>query len=88
MAVGSSRGREWERIRQRVLARDNYLCVVPGCNAQATHVDHIIPKVAGGTDEDHNLQAMCREHNLKKGAAMAHRQTWLNPRYFTNTNGN
>lgn len=65
MAVGSSRGSEWEAVRKRVLERDGYVCVV--CQAPATHVDHIIPKARGGTDEMSNLQAMCATHNLKKG---------------------
>ena len=86
MSKHSSRGTEWERVRQQVLARDGYLCTVPNCGATATHVDHIIPKSVGGTDSLDNLAAMCAPHNLKKGAKVFTRTTYLNPNYFKTSN--
>lgn len=70
-------GKEWQRIRKLVLARDCGLCQVcrkAGRIGIATQVDHIISKAkarrAGWTDEqmDHmeNLQAICKTcHDIK-----------------------
>jgi len=82
MSNHSSRGREWERIRQQVLARDGHVCQVKGCGQAATHVDHITPKSLGGNDSLDNLQAMCQTHNLKKGNKVFTRMNYLNERYF------
>jgi hypothetical protein len=32
-----------------------------------THVDHVIPRAKGGTNDPENGQVMCRECNIKKG---------------------
>jgi len=74
MSQHSSRGSEWEKKRQAVLERDGYACVV--CNAAATHVDHVVPKSRGGSDDIDNLQAMCAMHNLRKGDRMIERGTY------------
>lgn len=80
MSQHSSRGADWERRRQRILKRDQYLC--QHCRvAQATTVDHIIPKASGGTDDDANLLASCAPCNQRKGAKTLTRQTWVNPRW-------
>ena len=55
-------GRPWRRKRERILQRDNYLCVP--CSKQhkitiAKEVDHILPLAKGGTDDDENLQSIC-----------------------------
>lgn len=76
MSQHSSSGGDWKKVRQVVLQRDGFVCVV--CGNAATHVDHIIPKAAGGTDDLDNLQAMCATHNLKKGTKQQMRGTyWL-----------
>ena len=80
MSIHSSRGREWETKRKTVLERDGYSCVV--CGAPATQVDHIVPKVKGGTDELSNLQAMCATHNLKKGDRTIERGTYWDTEFF------
>lgn len=84
MSQHSSRGTDWEKKRQAILVRDNYRCAVAGCNTQATHVDHIIPKSVGGTDEPENLQAMCQSHNLKKGSKVYARTNYYNNSFFNN----
>ena len=60
----------WQRVRLRVLDRDNYVCQIagPGCTRNATEVDHILPVAldptgAGWFDPD-NLRATCRTCNL------------------------
>ena len=65
MSKHSARGAEWEAIRQYILNRDGYTCVL--CGQPAISVDHIIPRSRGGTDEEHNLQSMCRDCNSRKG---------------------
>lgn len=74
-------GGDWEKRRQRILRRDNGLC--QGClrNGVLTAVgdkpysawcDHIRPKAEGGTDDDDNLQTLCRScHQAKTDAEKA-----------------
>lgn len=58
----------WDRLRLAVLKRDNYLCqecmrqgkLTPLMVKPHDHaVDHIVPKVQGGTDDMGNLQSLC-----------------------------
>jgi 5-methylcytosine-specific restriction endonuclease McrA len=39
----------------------------------ATTVDHVVPKVLGGTDEPHNLVAACLHCNSSRGGKVATR---------------
>lgn len=43
--------------RNRIMRRDNYTC--QQCGNPATDIDHKKNKAEGGTDEDHNLEALC-----------------------------
>jgi 5-methylcytosine-specific restriction protein A len=63
---------EWRRLRRFILARDLWLCQIEGptCTRDATCVDHIIPKIRGGTDHPSNLRAACVPCNALKGARM------------------
>lgn len=64
-------GTYWQKLRQTILVRDKYLCqacLAAGRLVQATDVDHILPKAAGGTDEPDNLQALCRACHKQKTA--------------------
>lgn len=83
MSRHSSRGAEWERVRQQVLDRDGHLCRLQygGCTTVAVTVDHTHPKVHGGTDDPTNLVAACLTCNGKKQDRILVRQTWVNPRY-------
>jgi 5-methylcytosine-specific restriction protein A len=67
---------DWRARRAAVLDRDGWRCVacgVPvhprcspvGCVACA-HVDHIVPRDAGGSDELGNLRALCAGHNMRR----------------------
>lgn len=66
-AGGSTRS--WREQRKRILERDHHVCQVRlvCAGAPATHVDHIVPKSRGGTDDDSNLRAACADCNLKRG---------------------
>ncbi len=38
------------------------------CGRPATDVDHIVPKVRGGSDDERNLQSLCAAHHRVKTA--------------------
>lgn len=74
-------GTRWERTRERILRRDDYLCqpckrrgrltpLVVGhrSHPRAAQVDHKIPKHLGGSDDDDNLEAICRTCHDAKSA--------------------
>lgn len=68
-------GRPWRRIRDRILKRDEYLCQAcrrEGLLTLAEEVDHIVPEHQGGTDDDSNLEAICKPHHDAKTQAEAH----------------
>lgn len=58
---------EWEEIRARIFARDNYTCVYcdqPG--RKQLECDHVVPVSRGGSNEDDNLVTACRTCNRAK----------------------
>lgn len=57
------------RTRTAIFERDAYRCVTCGTHLDLT-IDHIVPVVAGGSDDPDNLQTMCRTHNSEKGARL------------------
>lgn len=71
-AAGSTRA--WRRVRLLVLERDGWRCQLPAddghglCLAFAGHVDHIVARAHGGSDDPANLRAACARHNLARGA--------------------
>jgi len=62
-------GAKWDKLRLRILQRDNYLCLPckqAGVLTAAKQVDHIIAKANGGGDNEVNLQSICITcHRLK-----------------------
>jgi ATP adenylyltransferase len=58
------------KIRYDILKRAAFRCELCGVSAdeRALDVDHIVPRVAGGTDDPENLQALCWLCNTNKGA--------------------
>jgi len=64
-------GAAWERARKRVMQRDHGLCQPckrGGQLTSASDVDHRVPKFEGGTDDEGNLEAICRSCHLVKTA--------------------
>ncbi len=58
--------RQWRKKRAEYLKRHPFcrLCL----RSRSVLVDHIRPKVKGGTDDEYNLQALCNHcHNIKTG---------------------
>jgi DNA-directed RNA polymerase subunit RPC12/RpoP len=62
--------KNWRAVRKIILERAEYKCHY--CGAHATDVDHVIPRVEGGTDDESNLVASCKSCNSKKHANSAH----------------
>lgn len=56
-------GNAWKRRRAEVLLEEP-TCRV--CGAPATEVDHIHARVLGGTDDRHNLRAICSDCHARK----------------------
>lgn len=57
------------KVRQNVLMRDNYTCQICGATVKdgaKLEIDHIIPKSKGGSDNENNLQVLCRQCNREK----------------------
>lgn len=64
-------GKEWTKLRLKILKRDNYLCQAHQSKGQlvsAKEVDHIISKAKGGTDDPSNLQSLCVQCHREKTA--------------------
>jgi len=62
----------WYALRWRVLNRDNFTCQYCGQSAPAVllHVDHILPRAAGGLDVEENLVTACGACNVGKNLSI------------------
>ena len=59
---------DWIVFRRKILQKYRY-CRIPGCTQEATHVDHIVSRRAGGAPFDPwNVQLLCRSHHAEKSA--------------------
>lgn len=56
---------QWKKIAQRIRERDQFTCQI--CGRYGNSIDHIIPRSAGGGDEEWNLQCLCTPCNSAKG---------------------
>ena len=80
-STGSTR--QWIKIKQRILRRDQFICQY--CGLEADTVDHVVPRRLGGLDNDENLVAACRRCNLAKGGRFfVSKRTPPTPRSFSN----
>lgn len=67
-------GAKWDKTRARILSRDNGLCqpcLKAGQVTTARQVDHVVPKAFGGSEDDTNLQAICKPCHQAKTAREA-----------------
>ena len=55
-------------VRQAVLIRDNNRCVKCG-NQKDLQFDHIVAVANGGSNEEANIQLLCKRCNLDKGVS-------------------
>lgn len=55
-------------LRFEILTRDGYRCRYCGATAQTTelHIDHVLPRSAGGRDDASNLVTACIDCNFGK----------------------
>jgi hypothetical protein len=70
---GRNRGVGW-RLRYVVMARDRFTCRNCGRSPSShlgvvLHIDHVVPWSRGGLTVESNLQTLCEQCNLGKGAA-------------------
>ncbi len=65
---GKSTGYVPGTARYEILKRAKFRCELCGISAdeKALEVDHILPRNLGGSDEQHNLQALCYSCNATK----------------------
>jgi hypothetical protein len=57
-----------DSVRYRLLKKANGRCSLCGATKKETvlHVDHIVPRSKGGTNDESNLQVLCLKCNLGK----------------------
>lgn len=66
-----ARGSLSRGIRKRLFAEKGRECVYCGTElGRSAHLDHIIPLAKGGAHTDDNVQLLCPDCNLSKGAKM------------------
>jgi 5-methylcytosine-specific restriction endonuclease McrA len=68
MALDKLNSRRYRVHKQRVFARDGRQCRYCGSDEEPLHIDHIIPRKAGGTHDLDNLQVLCKSCNLRKSS--------------------
>ena len=58
-----------DSVRYRMLKNANGRCSLCGATKKETvlHVDHIVPRSRGGSNDESNLQVLCLKCNLGKG---------------------
>lgn len=64
-------GYAWQQLRARHLEAEPLCraCLVHGVTTAALHVDHIVPRARGGSDDPDNLQSLCAPCHSKKTAS-------------------
>lgn len=87
MSKWSSKGKEWNRLREIQLANYNYECVglYPAVceHTENLQLDHIIPKSKGGEDTVENTRILCRKCNsTKQDREDPKQKAWWSPKYY------
>jgi len=68
MAIDKLNSRRYREQRERVFKRDGRFCQICGTDEGEMHIDHVIPRKAGGDHSLENLRVLCKLCNLRKGA--------------------
>jgi 5-methylcytosine-specific restriction endonuclease McrA len=68
LALDKLNSRRYREQRERVFKRDGRQCMLCGTDEGEMHIDHIIPRKAGGDHSLDNLRVLCKSCNLRKGA--------------------
>jgi phage protein U len=68
LALDKLNSRRYREQRERVFMRDGRSCQLCGTDEGEMHIDHIIPRKAGGDHSLDNLRVLCKTCNLRKGA--------------------
>jgi len=75
---GSSNSRgygwSWQKLRKSILKRDPVCAICK--RAWSEEVDHCIPKARGGSDDESNLQGVCRSCHAEKTALEKRGGVW------------
>ncbi len=51
-------------VRSKILKRDHYRCVIPGCTSRShLETSHNRPRSQGGTNDPSNLSVVCHTHH-------------------------
>jgi hypothetical protein len=61
-----------QKARYYVLNRDGFRCILCG-SKEFLEIDHIIPRISGGTNELTNLRTLCHDCNV--GKRIVHQET-------------
>ena len=69
--------KKWEKVRNQVLERDNYKCVVCGKPATQVHHIHLRSKRKDLLYEINNLISLCDKHHFHKSNEKYEEQTAL-----------
>ena len=56
-----------DSLREAVKIRQNHRCAYCDQRIGAGHIDHVVPRIAGGSNRADNLVWSCRRCNLAKG---------------------
>lgn len=76
-ATEMERGRAWMAKRERVALAHGYRCAKCGrlWVSSRDHIDHIVPREQGGSNDESNLQPLCNKpcHEEKTAAEAAAR---------------
>jgi HNH endonuclease len=67
----------WRKLRERVFQRYGHVCW--RCGVYANTVDHVIPRVLGGSHDLDNLRPACSFHNYSTGASVGNRLRPVRP---------
>lgn len=75
LVINRIRGWKLQKIRDRILLRDEYTCQVCGRVTAQGEVDHKVPLWLNGTESDFNRQYLCKTCHKEKTAKEAGKRT-------------